>query len=99
MQDLSHPQDAFVFGNLSSLYADPEGIAFFVRNLSKNYEGVPPVLQRLGTISFNGEVSGYFTDIVTYGLVRTDIGSIKTDLKLSSNKEKGYFYYSCEVKT
>ena len=81
LQDLSHPQDAFVFGNLSSLYADPEGIAFFVRNLSKNYEGVPPVLQRLGTISFNGEVSGYFTDIVTYGLVRTDIGSIKTDLK------------------
>ena len=32
LQDLSHPQDAFVFGNLSSLYADPEGIAFFVRN-------------------------------------------------------------------
>lgn len=99
LQDLSHPQDAFVFGNLSSLYADPEGIAFFVRNLSKNYEGVPPVLQRLGTISFNGEVSGYFTDIVTYGLVRTDIGSIKTDLKLSSNKEKGYFSYSGAVKT
>ncbi len=45
LQDLSQPQDAFVFGNLSSLYADPEGIAFFVRNLSKNYEGVPPVVQ------------------------------------------------------
>lgn len=99
LQDLSHPQDAFVFGNLSSLYADPEGIAFFVRNLSKNYEGVPPVLQRLGTISFSGEVSGYFTDLVTYGLVRTDMGSIKTDLKLSSDKEKGYFAYSGAVKT
>lgn len=99
LQDLSRPQDAFVFGNLSSLYADPEGVAFFVRNLSRNYEGVPPILQRLGTISFRGEVSGYFTDIVTYGLVHTDIGSIKTDLKLSSNKEKGYFAYSGAVKT
>ncbi|WP_294606116.1 translocation/assembly module TamB domain-containing protein [uncultured Bacteroides sp.] len=99
LQDLSRPQDAFVFGNLSSLYADPEGVAFFVRNLSKNYEGVPPILQRLGTISFRGEVSGYFTDLVTYGLVHTDIGSIKTDLKLSSNKEKGYFAYSGAVKT
>ena len=32
-------------------------------------------------------------------LVRTDIGSIKTDLKLSSNKEKGYFFLFGAVKT
>lgn len=99
LQDLSHPEDAYVFGNLSSLYADQEGIAFFLRNLSKNYEGVPPILEHLGTVSFRGEVSGYFTDLVTYGQIRTDIGSIKTDLKLSSNKEKGYFAYSGAVKT
>lgn len=99
LQDLSHPEDAYIFGNLSNLYADPEGIAFFVRNLSKNYNGVPPVLQHLGTVSFRGEVSGYFTDLVTYGRVRTDIGTIQTDLKLSSDKEKGYFAYSGAVKT
>ncbi len=85
LQDLSHPENAYVFGNLSNLYADPEGIAFFVRNFSKNYNGVPPVLQHLGTVSFRGEVSGYFTDLVTYGQVRTDIGTIQTDVKLSSN--------------
>ena len=61
LQDLSHPQDAYIFGNLSNLYADPDGIAFFVRNLSKDYKGVPPVLQNLGTVSFRGEISGYFT--------------------------------------
>ena len=82
LQDLSHPENAYVFGNLSNLYADPEGIAFFVRNFSKNYNGVPPVLQHLGTVSFRGEVSGYFTDLVTYGQVRTDIGTIQTDVKL-----------------
>lgn len=99
LQDLSHPEDAYIFGNLSSLYADPEGIAFFVRNLSKNYQGVPPILEHLGTVAFRGEISGYFTDLVTYGQLRTDIGSIKTDVKLSSNKEKGYFAYSGAVKT
>lgn len=88
LQDLSHPQDAYIFGNLSNLYADPDGIAFFVRNLSKDYKGVPPALQHLGTISFRGEISGYFTDLVTYGEVRTDIGTVKTDVKFSSDKEK-----------
>ena len=99
LQDLSNPQNAYIFGNLSNLYADPDGIAFFVRNLSKEYRGVPPALQHLGTVSFRGEISGYFTDLVTYGEVRTDIGSIKTDVKLSSDKEKGYFSYSGAVKT
>ena len=99
LQDLSHPQDAYIFGNLSNLYADPEGITFFVRNLSKDYKGVLPVLQHLGTVSFRGEISGYFTDLVTYGEVRTDIGTVKTDLKFGSDKEKGYFSYSGAVKT
>lgn len=99
LQDLSHPQDAFIYGNLSNLYADQEGIAFFVRNLSNDYKGVPPALQHLGTVAFRGEISGYFTDLVTYGEVRTDIGSLKTDIKLSSDKEKGYFSYSGAIKT
>lgn len=99
LQDLSRPEDTYIFGNLSNLYVDPEGIAFFVRNLSKNFDGVPSVLQHLGTVSFRGEISGYFTDLVTYGEVRTDIGTIKTDVKLSSNKEKDSFAYSGAVKT
>lgn len=99
LQDLSDPENTYVFGNLSHLYADPEGIAFFVRNFSQNYNGVPPVLQHLGTVSFRGEVSGYFNDLVTYGLVHTDLGNIQTDLKLSSDKGKGHFAYSGAMKT
>lgn len=98
-QDLSRPQDTYVFGNLSNLAIDSEGIGFLFRNLSPNYNGIPPLLQHLGDVSFRGEVSGYFTDLVTYGLLRTDIGSVKTDLKLSSNKDKGVFSYSGAVKT
>lgn len=99
LQNLSHPKDAYIFGNLTQLSASSEGIGFLVRNLSENYNGVPPILTRLGNISFHGEVSGYFTDLVTYGLLRTDIGSIRTDLKFSSDKAKGIFSYSGGVKT
>lgn len=99
MQDLSHPDRTFLSGNLSNLYVDSEGIAFFVSNLSENYNGIPPILQRLGTISFRGEISGYFTELVAYGQVDTDIGSIKTDVKLSSDNKRRYFAYSGTVKT
>ena len=99
LQDLSHPQDAYVFGTLSELTATTRGVGFLGRNLSHDYNGVPPVLERLGNVSFRGEVSGYFTDIVTYGQLHTDLGGVNMDLKLSSDKSKGLFAYSGAVKT
>ena len=99
LQDLSHPQDAYVFGTLSELTATTRGVGFLVRNLSHDYNGVPPVLERLGNVSFRGKVSGYFTDIVTYGQLHTDLGGVNMDLKLSSDKSKGLFAYSGAVKT
>lgn len=99
LQDLSNPQDAYVYGTLSEFTATTRGVGFLVRNLSREYKGVPPVLGRLGNVSFRGEVSGYFTDIVTYGRLHTDLGNVKMDLKLSSDKSKGLFAYSGAVKT
>lgn len=99
LQDLSHPKDTYIFGNLTQLSASSEGVGFLVRNLSTDYNGIPPLLTRLGNISFHGEISGYFTDLVTYGQLRTDIGSVRTDLKLSSDKAKGLFSYSGSVET
>ncbi len=66
------PQDAYVYGKLSELPANNRGVGFLVRNLSSNYNGVPPLLERLGDIDFRGEISGYFTDLVTYGQLRTE---------------------------
>lgn len=99
LQDLSHPQDALIFGKLRHLSANSAGIGFLVRNLSKDNATIPPVLERLGDVSFEGEVTGYFTDLVTYGLFHTDRGYIKTDLKLSSDRTEGLFSYSGTVKT
>lgn len=99
LQDLSLPTDTYLFGNLSNLSANSKGIGFLVRNLSESYNGVPPLLERLGDVSFHGEISGYFNDLVTYGIFRTSIGSLQTDLKLSTDKADHSFSYSGGVKT
>ena len=39
----------------SELSANNRGVGFLVRNLSSNYNGVPPLLERLGDIDFRGE--------------------------------------------
>ncbi len=99
LQQLSNPDKAGISGNLSQLYADPEGMAFWVRNMNGGSTEVPPALQHLGTVAFHGTVAGRFNDLVTYGMVQTDIGSLQTDLKLRSDTERGLFTYTGGVKT
>lgn len=99
LQDLSRPENTYVYGKLSELSANSSGVGFLVRNLSHNYNGVPPMLLQLGDIDFQGEISGYFTDLVTYGQLKTGLGMIKTDLKLTSSKQKDLFAYSGTIKT
>ena len=99
LQELSRPSDIYLYGNLSNLYADEEGIAFFVRNLGPKESDVPLPLARLGSVSFQGQVSGYFTDLVMYGRIRTGLGDVDTDLKLSSDREQGLFSYSGMITT
>lgn len=99
LQDLTRPSDTFIYGTLSHFLANREGVDFLVRNFSRNYDDTPDVLKRLGDLSFSGEISGYFNDLVTYGVFQTDLGEVKSDVKFSSNKEKGIFTYSGEIKT
>ncbi len=98
-QDLSHPKDAYVFGKLSNLRADREGLALLYRNLKKDSFGIPPILQRIGNVLFTGEVSGFLTDLVMYGRVQTDVGILRTDLKFTSDKQAGNVAYSGALQT
>ena len=95
-QDLAHPADAYVFAGLSSLHADREGLAFLLRNFGAANVST---IQNLGTISFQGQLSGYFTDLVTYGRIRTGLGTLNTDIKITSDKPNGHMAYSGKLAT
>ena len=51
---------------------------------------LPDPLKKLGNISFNGSFTGFTTDFVTYGELRTSEGNISTDISLRPEKEGRY---------
>lgn len=74
----------FLFGNLSQLEVDKEGINWLLYNLSgKN--NVPDILKRIGGISFNGDISGYLNQLTTHGTLLTDVGSIRANVTMHSD--------------
>lgn len=99
LQDLSNLHDAFVFGQLSHLSINREGLEFLTRNFYGDEKNPYSFFSRLGNVVFNGEISGYFTDLVMYGNFNTSLGLLKGDVKFSSDKEKGTVSYSGGIKT
>jgi hypothetical protein len=99
LQDMSQPQDAFIFGKLSNLYADQDGLFLISQSLGQNNKETSSLIKRIGNLSFHGEISGYFTELVTYGIIDTNMGSIRADVKLSSNKQEKALTYSGSIKT
>lgn len=93
VEDLSRPRDAFIDAKLSRLSLDQEGMRFLLRNLQEDFEEVPPILQRMGHLSFRGELSGYPDDFVTYGVFRSKQGSLRTDIKFTNAQEKHKISY------
>ena len=98
-RDLSEPSEAFIYGDLSHFSANGDGLDFLARNFSENDAGTSKLLRNLGHVLFRGEISGYFTDLVTYGTFQTDMGVLNADIKLSSDKSEGLFSYSGRLKT
>ena len=51
---------------------------------------IPDAVKTLGNISFNGSFTGFTTDFVTYGEIRTSQGNIRTDISVRPEKDKRY---------
>jgi hypothetical protein len=55
---------------------------------------VPENLSALGTVSFKGKFTGFFSDFVAFGNVQTAIGSLSSDLNLKYNRSAATSEYS-----
>lgn len=86
-------------GTLTRLYADPQGIEFLVRNLSKSYQGVPPMLQHLGTVAFRGDLFGHTDNLLATGRIHSDLGDVEAHIRMAADREQGISSFTGNVKT
>ena len=86
----------FLFGNLSQLDADKEGISWLIQNLTGK-ANAPDILQRIGDISFNGDISGYLNQLTTHGTLLTDVGNIRANVTMHSDTITHLHSYSGKI--
>lgn len=71
-----------IAANISKLEASSTGIRFVLSNLTRNFEGVPAPITRLGNITFNGNLNLEHRNVYAKGNFRTSLGQISTDVNV-----------------
>lgn len=69
------------------------------RSSSTGYLQLPENLSNLGQISFSGRFTGFINDMVAFGQLQTDIGSISSDILVRVNENTGLASYRGRLET
>jgi len=80
--DLQHIR---ILASIDNLYGSVSGIQDLMANVLRKPFVLPKPLQNLKKLSYQGKISGYASNLALLGTLTSAVGSIKTDLSLSTN--------------
>ena len=69
-------------GAINHIRFDKASVQDLIANISKQPFILPDEMGNLGLCQYSGDISGYTSNLVLYGNLSSDIGSIKTDVNL-----------------
>lgn len=80
LSGLPNVYETFIYAQINELKADKGDIQDFVSELTKKPFLLPKELNQLGTVNYKGNISGFLSNLVAYGNLKTNMGSISTDI-------------------
>lgn len=79
---LPNIDDVFIFAQIHELSADKGVAQDIVSSFSKRPFVLPSELNKLGKINYNGNITGFLSNLVVFGNLKTNLGSVTTDILL-----------------
>lgn len=99
LSGLPNLQETFIYGQINELKADKSVIQDIASGLSKKPVILPKELNQLGKIKYTGNITGFFSNLVAYGNLNTQLGSISTDILLKLENQLMDLKYNGTIKS
>ena len=93
LKSITKPDETYVFGQVNNFHMSAGGVTDLINNFQNESIEIPSYLTHLGSLDFNGEISGFLDHLVAYGNLHSNIGSLKMDLLIGQKKEKNIASY------
>ncbi len=92
-------QDAFIYTDIKDFTVNKSEIQDLVSRITRKPLVLPKELNNLGMVRYKGNITGFLSNLVTYGTLKTNIGNISTDILLKFNNNLKDLNYSGSLKT
>jgi len=92
-------KEAFLFVDVKSLTSDAKDIERLIQKANGKPLNLPEALAGLGTIKYKGNLTGFLTDMVAFGSLKTDLGTITTDVGFKKNDNDDNLYFAGNIET
>jgi len=89
IKDIRNKEKMYILGSIDDLTVSSGEIESLVNNFSKTKKLLPQELKKFGTISFEGDISGYLSQLTAFGSIETALGIIRADVLFGLNPRKG----------
>lgn len=98
LRGLPNVEETYIYMKLEQLTTSMKGLSTipFPSFENNNRLNIPNNMFSLGELTFKGEFTGFYNDFVSYGILDTELGRVKTDLLLSEDSD-GLFNYSGDI--
>lgn len=91
-------EQTIVFGNINNMQTSKNDINRIMRLISPSDPiQIPSELKNLDHIAFNGNLSGMMNDMMAFGQLTTNIGTIKTDIAIMPDWKNHYLGYDGRI--
>lgn len=85
--------ETFIYAKIKDFHINKADAQDFISQLSNRPVILPKELSRLGIVKYSGNITGFFSNMVAYGNITTDLGSLNTDILIKlENKLKDLSY-------
>ncbi|MDR2138155.1 MAG: translocation/assembly module TamB domain-containing protein [Tannerella sp.] len=93
LKNLLLPESTYLFGRINRLQLTAAELTDMAGRLTEKPLTLPAPVLRLGQIDFNGEISGFTDHLVAFGRLRSDFGSLETDMLIGHKREEQTAFY------
>ena len=99
LNGLPNIDETFVYGNIANLRINKNEAQDIVSALNGKPFLLPKELNELGTVQYKGNATGFFSNLVIFGNLTTNIGSLATDIQLQFSNNLIDFAYNGTLKS
>jgi len=96
---LPNIKEAFIYGQINELNVEKNDLQDFVSDITRKPFLLPKELNQLGMLRYKGNITGFLSNLVAYGNLNTNVGSVSTDILIKLEHELKDLTYNGTLKS